>query len=282
MRWRVHWLFAALLGLLVLVGHWREGALLLFALAAHELAHLAAATVLEVGVEGLLLTPLGASIELARGLEDDPQAETVIALAGPFQSALLAALVLPLARLPAFDPALARLFFEFNLSLAFFNLLPALPLDGGRALRATLARRWGYRTVTQVMVGVGRGLGLVLCVGGLAVLLLKGLFLPTPLVGGLYLFYLAGLERAEASLAAYRGLLTKGQLVAKGPLPAQFLVVGVEVTLGELAQRLARGKYHLVLVVDDQMQVIGQLTEADLAAAFRRAGPMIKVGQLLP
>jgi membrane-associated protease RseP (regulator of RpoE activity) len=44
-----------------------------------------------------------------------------------------------------------------NLLIAGFNLLPALPMDGGRILRALLTRKLDYVRATDVSVSIARG-----------------------------------------------------------------------------------------------------------------------------
>jgi Zn-dependent protease len=111
---------------------------LLLSVLLHELGHALTARRFGIGVRGITLELLGGYTELDRDAPS-PKVELVVSLAGPAVSlvlgvfAALAAAVLPASTLLeefAFQLALS------NLVVAAFNVLPGLPLDGGRALRA--------------------------------------------------------------------------------------------------------------------------------------------------
>ncbi|GLZ37318.1 site-2 protease family protein [Actinokineospora sp. NBRC 105648] len=105
---------------------------------AHELGHCVVALRLGLPVRRLRLFLLGGLSEIAR-TPRRPGHEGVIAAAGPAVSILLAgACGIGLLVMPAEGPVwLLVLECAFaNTAVAVFNLLPGLPLDGGRMLRA--------------------------------------------------------------------------------------------------------------------------------------------------
>lgn len=278
----VDWLFAVLLLVAARVGYYMEAMILLGSLAAHEIAHLAVAWVLDIGVEELVLTPFGGMIRMESALENDPQAETSVALAGPFQSFFLAGLALALTGGDLWDQRLVRFCFEVNSSLAFFNLIPALPLDGGRALRGVLAQRWGYRSVTGWMAWLGRFCGVAMSGAALLIWARTGRFYPTPAIGGLFLALGAGREVAAATYRSYRQFLHKRERLVQRRIMAAQQMVAVEGTrLCEVLENLAARPYHVVLVVDRNLQPLGTLYEAELVAAFTAHGPEVTVEQIL-
>jgi Zn-dependent protease len=140
-------------------------ALLFGSIVAHELAHAFAARLEGVQIIDIQLHIFGGWTRLA-GEPSTPLGEFRIAVAGPsasFVVSLAFFICLALAEwLPLFDLKLMieRMFvylFIGNLVLAMFNLLPGLPLDGGRALRAWLWHRNGdvvQATKTSKRMGI--------------------------------------------------------------------------------------------------------------------------------
>ena len=137
---------------------------LLLSVFLHELGHALVARSFGIGVRGIVLELLGGYTELDRDAPS-PRVELGISLAGPAVSlalgllAALVAAVLPARTLPqAFIAQLAL----SNLVVAVFNVLPGLPLDGGRALRAAIWAASRDRFLGDRVAGwVGRGLAVI-------------------------------------------------------------------------------------------------------------------------
>jgi len=147
--------------------------LLLFAgVALHELGHGLVAKRFGLPVREILLLPFG-GVAMMDGTPRRAWHELVIALAGPAVNVLLAALLaipagFALLALPDRDgagvdcmltPSVASLavwLFVANIILATFNMIPALPMDGGRVLRAILAGVLGQSKATRIASIVGQ------------------------------------------------------------------------------------------------------------------------------
>ncbi|HET9983296.1 MAG TPA: acetate--CoA ligase [Longimicrobiales bacterium] len=178
--------------------------LLLASLLAHELAHALAARAERIPVDAIRLFIFG-GVTRTRTEARTPGRELVLAVVGPVASLAVALLFSLLwmflgarGNLPA-AAVVARHLAVVNLVLAVFNLLPGLPLDGGRMLRALLWKLSGDPAqATRIASRAGLLLAYVLLATGL-VEALRG-----DVVGGIWIFLIAALLRNAAAASLER------------------------------------------------------------------------------
>jgi Zn-dependent protease len=137
-------------------------ALLFFAsLLLHELGHALQARREGIATRAITLWMLGGVAQSERAFPR-PGTEARVALAGPAVSAVLGVVLVAIGHVSGVAPGLAAVLEWLgwtNLLLLAFNMLPALPLDGGRVLRAGLWRRSGsLLRATRAAVRVSRGI----------------------------------------------------------------------------------------------------------------------------
>jgi Zn-dependent protease len=157
------------------------GAAFFGCLTLHELAHALVSRRFGIEVRGITLFMFGGVAEI-EGEIDAPATEFAVALIGPAISLSLGAMFGLLA-LFASDRAwsvvegVAGTLALVNLGVALFNLVPGLPLDGGRLLRAWLWHLWDDRRRATQVASNG-GLVVAVALGGFGVI--------TALNGGLF------------------------------------------------------------------------------------------------
>src|SRR5579875_2969494 len=146
----------------------------LFALCvlAHEIGHTLVSLALGHKVRRVVLFVLGGVSEI-EGEPDRARDELLIAAAGPLVSVAIAAGAWALSLTVALHTVIGVLLVLLawsNIVLAAFNLLPGLPLDGGRLLRAAV---WGFGatplTGTRVAAWAGRLVAVAVAISGLVV-----------------------------------------------------------------------------------------------------------------
>ncbi|MFT3696370.1 MAG: site-2 protease family protein [Kofleriaceae bacterium] len=131
----------------------------------HELGHALVARHLGVRISGIELGFFGGAAKMVE-LPKTANHELAIAAAGPAVSLVLAGIGLGLGAM-THVPLIAWIGYT-NLILAAFNLIPALPMDGGRMLRALLTRKMDYVRATEVSVKVSRVAAVAFAVAGIA------------------------------------------------------------------------------------------------------------------
>jgi Zn-dependent protease len=134
---------------------------------AHELGHTAVSLALRRPVRRVVIFLLGGVSEI-EGEIDSARDELLIAVAGPAVSGLLAAVAAAgelFTRTGTLPAVLLELLFWSNVIIAVFNMLPGLPLDGGRVLHAVL---WGITrsaTIgTRIAAWIGRFIAVAIVV----------------------------------------------------------------------------------------------------------------------
>ena len=131
----------------------------------HELGHAVVARRFGVHVAGIELSFFGGAAKMTQSPRE-PGHEIAIAAAGPAVSLVLGGLGLGLGGM--FGSPFVAMIGWINFVIAGFNLIPALPMDGGRILRAALAYRFDHVRATDLAVVVARAFTIGFGVFGLA------------------------------------------------------------------------------------------------------------------
>lgn len=268
---RMHLAFPVMMALLIAHGEARAAVAMLAALSLHEAAHAVAARACGHRLEGIELMPFGGVARMDSSFALRPVQEICIALSGPLASLLLALCVAA----AGWTGLAWRDFLRANLSLALVNLLPALPLDGGRALRAALTGRLGRARATKLFSRLGYMISiLILALGVWAAA--HGAVNPLLFLMAAYLAYAARKELETLAAACVEALHGRAaRLKREGMLPVRLMAVEKGAPPERLAARLTAGSYHLFVIVDGDLQRAGTLDEGEVLrqALGVRMGP---------
>ena len=246
----------------------------------HELAHCVVARGFGLPVRRVLLYPLGGYSEIEQE-PPTPGREALISGAGPAVSLVLAGLGYGLAKVvPAglTHQLIAQLFFA-NLIVGIFNLLPGLPLDGGRIFRAGVWKITGRPTAaTMAAAWAGRVLAIVLV--GLA---LFGQGSSGSFVGlsWLWLLVIAGFIWIQSTQAIKAARIRERlPAVSARTLARHAIPVSASLPLAEAVRRAQEAGARALVIVDHENTPTAVVSEAAVQATPEERRPWIEVGSL--
>lgn len=277
----LNYFFLSLLGLFFVAGLLAKGLIIFAVVFFHELAHMVTARFLKVHVVDVELLYFGGVSRMGGDIVFNPSKEVYIAAAGPAANLFLIGLGSLFNSYNLWDKELGSFFLHANLMIAAFNLLPALPLDGGRILRAYLAKRSGLRQATYRAAWWGQCWGVLIIAAGLMGLIMQisGLDI---IIMGLFLFYAATKEKRLAPYHFIRHLAQKkNELATAGVLPGETLAALDTVRLGQLIQLFLPQRFHLILLFGQDWCFKGVVSETQVVDALLAEGVDYPVGKLL-
>jgi len=275
--YRVHWLVLALIGLYVYLGQGRLILLLMAALFFHEMAHVITARALGIKVGAVELTPIGGQAQIADFTGLDPDKELFMSLAGPLSSLSLAAFFYYVPT--GLDADTSLWLMRCNLFLGLFNLLPALPMDGGRILRSWLSPLMGFRKSTRLAAFMGMAFAVAI-IGHGFYYASGALNMAQEILVGIVLFWFAVRESRFLAYSFMRYLIhKKSELNRLGFLETRQVVSSWDTQIRTLLKDTRPKYYLIVLALDDSHRVAGVFTEAQLIECFMEKGPQATLRQ---
>ncbi|MCX6633541.1 MAG: site-2 protease family protein [Acidobacteria bacterium] len=243
--------------------YWVTGAataILLFAsVLLHELGHSFVALRFKISVRSITLFIFGG---VARIGTEPPsaRAEFLIAIAGPIVSLALAVMFSVMQpALTAIEPlwGVAKYLAYMNFALAFFNLIPGFPLDGGRVFRAFVwAVTKNMRQATLIAANAGRFFGFLFIFAGVW-RMFSGDF-----GGGLWIafigWFLDNAASAQVHQVVFQGLLA-GHSVSQA-MSTHCVSIPADLTLQQLVDEHVLGTGRRCFLVGRGADTVGLMT----------------------
>ena len=228
----------------------------------HELGHSWVALRYGLTIESITLWILGGMAALT-SIPREWNREFWIAIAGPVTSVLVAAVCYAGLLATPGSLAVPRFLFGWlaitNVTLAVFNLLPAFPMDGGRILRALLARRRPYGSATRIAGRVGVIFAFLFAIVGVFTFQILLLLLA---------FFIYGAATTESRTVLLDELLegiTVGDITTR-----DVTAVPAGTTVEELGSRMLRDRRTVYPVIGEGGSIVGVVTLEDLKRARRQ------------
>lgn len=243
----------------------------------HEFGHALTARRYGIRTRDITLLPIGGVARLER-MPDIPIQELWVALAGPAVNVVIAGLLFgwlevttgleSLGQLGVATGSFVQRLMMVNIFLVAFNLIPAFPMDGGRALRAFLAMRMEYTRATQVAAGLGQGIAVLFGFIGL---------FTNPFLLFIALFVWIGAGQ-EASMAQMKSAL--GGIPISRAMLTDFRTLSARDSLARAVELILAGSQHDFPVVEGD-RVEGVLMRSDLLAALASREQAVPVAEVM-
>jgi Zn-dependent protease/CBS domain-containing protein len=242
----------------------------------HELAHSLYAIKRGYVISGITLFIFGGVSQIEKTPENAP-GEGIMAFVGPLTSLIIGAVILPFylvlestsgnEALQALVITLSIISF-YNLFLGAFNLIPAFPMDGGRVLRASLAKKMGFLRATEVAANIGRVLAVVMAIVGI----FFSIFLAFVAI---FIYIAAGEELRDTRVrVALKGLK------AKDIMTSGVSAVSAQDTVASVISKMVSEK-RTAFPISDGQHVIGLITTSDVSRVPEKDRALMPVSKIM-
>lgn len=221
----------------------------------HEFGHSLVAMRFGFEIESITLWLFGGVARFTEIPEDWKQ-EFYIAIAGPAVSVAIGVVsYLGFVAVPGSQAAVKFVLGYLamtNVALAVFNMLPGFPMDGGRVLRALLARNRPHARATQIAAEVGKVFAFLLGI--------FGLFANLFLVALAFFIYIGASSEAQQTVmkAAFENVVVRDIMTAREDLHT----VTEDTSIAELMDRMFRER-HTGYPVMRNGHLVGMVTLND-------------------
>jgi len=276
----IDWLFIPTMPLVIYAGYFKEYLITFCTILLHEIGHMIAAALFGKKIYSVRVLPVGLNIDIEKDT-DSQWKYILIYSAGPFINILLSTFFLILSSYYYTNSGNMRFFIYVNIYLAVFNLLPVIPLDGGRILNEVLTGWVGLFSAARYT----KRTSLVICILLILFGALQIFFNPSNLslifIGVFILFSLKSAKTEAALMNIKKIIYRRSRLFKKGVYPARGLVVIKSMYLGETINNMDFDRFHIIHVLDNDLRLVKTFTEQEIFEAILKSEGDMTFEQLI-
>lgn len=277
MRIKLNLFFILFLFLSYYIGYLHVAVIIFLSVFLHELGHVWAARMLKLRVEEIEIFPFGGVARMEQISKYGGATEALVALAGPLVSLLLAMMFYVIS-------IFGETFFlitKYNFILFIFNLIPVLPMDGGRIARNILMYFNGYRKATKIMSLLGRVFAIALVIYN-ALMIINGDTSVAYLITAIFVFL--GAEK-EMKYCSYYYLFYRNnkkiKAIKKNTIKKRVIEVRGDVLIRVVANNFSPSSLCEIRVIDNKGRLIKKLSETDIMDSILNYGYDSKLRQII-
>jgi stage IV sporulation protein FB len=252
------WVFILLL---ITTGYYVELVNITLSVLIHELSHAYIAKKLKINILQIEIFPFGGAAILDSVVFVRPDIEILIALAGPLSNIIFVFILLMIMQFTglSFDYLV-----KINITMALFNLLPGIPLDGGRVLKSILSRFLGLTRAMNYSIYSAYFISLIMIYyaiysikdGGINYVLI---------ILAILLFFSSKNEKKMAIFFHLRDVAyKKSEFLKKRSMAVNHIAVLEDEKIGKIINCFLPLKYHIIIVLDKNLREKCRITETQL------------------
>ncbi|HPA53842.1 MAG TPA: M50 family metallopeptidase [Bacillota bacterium] len=277
MRIKLNVFFILFLFVSCIIG-WLQQSLIMFAsVLLHEFGHVLTAKKSGIKVYEVELMPFGGISRMGELSKLGGAAEAVVSAAGPVTSFVLS---LTFSFFREYSGVLESAC-RYNLIICLFNLLPVIPLDGGRIARNLLCFLMGYRQATKILSSAGK-IAAFLLLGFNIHMLAAGSKSGALIIAAVFI-YIGALKEEKNSSYYYlfTGNNTKNAMIARGRIRKRFIKVQEDNLIRQIVNKFSPVTQCCVEVADAKGRHKRILSEEEIIKGLLQYGYDGKIAQII-
>ncbi len=240
----------------------------------HELAHVLCAYRLGVSVSRITIYPFGVAAQLSGEYIKSSEKEFIIAFSGPFFNIISFWICVMLEKFLSLE--VLNFCIDINIAMAAVNLIPALPLDGGRMLKSILTSKLGVIRAYNFMLRLSRTL---ICAWGIfaVCLFFSSNFNFSLILISAFLFQNLSREQKSISHITLAEILNNSKkLKSRNTYKTKVICATEDTFASSLLRHLSYDYFCIIHIADQNSSIIKTLSETQVLSALTTRDIRIK------
>jgi stage IV sporulation protein FB len=278
-RFKVHPIFVFVVIGSILTGSFIEILTLFGIVLIHELGHVFVARSYGWTVTEIQLLPFGGMAVVEEWGTVPAREEIIVALAGPFNNLIMILVAFAFQMGGLWSSDWVEFFIYSNMVIALFNLLPILPLDGGKVMEALLSYRLTYYNTIHKATWISFGCSFLLLIMAVSGLGSTGIQINLLMIGA-FLIYSNWYANKALHYQFLRFLMKRNITPNEGRIYP--LAVKYNERVAEVSKLFRKGCFHYLYIIGSDGDLAGIVPEEDVLRCFLvDKSPESAVGELL-